>query len=137
MIGKDLLFVLVLLVTLILGLMCWRFDRRLARLRGENARLAAELAEARRLLEEPVTPPAPAAQPRPDAAAEFSLNLDQASMRMRLQASGKGGEIPEKYRLVGAMARRGLSAEDIAEVLKISPGETEQLLRLAQVSKKG
>ncbi|BCR06614.1 hypothetical protein DESUT3_36830 [Desulfuromonas versatilis] len=137
MVGKDLLFLLLLALSLVLGLLCWRFDRRLARARGENARLARELAEARRLLEAAAALPEPPAPAPVKGSEAFSLNLDQANLRLRLQASGKGGEIPEKYRLVGAMARRGLSAEDIAEVLKISPGETEQLLRLAQVSKKG
>lgn len=43
----------------------------------------------------------------------------------------------ERYRLVASMARRGLSAEDISEVLQMPFSETEQLLKLSRVSRAG
>jgi Flp pilus assembly protein TadB len=125
--AKDLIFVLVLLVAIGLALLCALLDRRLARQRQAHARLAEELAAARR------SPPVPAAAPAPSRA--FAADFEQASLRQRLQRSDGRGEVPEKYRLVAAMAERGLGAEDIAAVLQLPAPEVAALLRLSLVSR--
>lgn len=57
-------------------------------------------------------------------------------LRQRLQLGPQGSSgIVERYRLVGNMVRRGLTAEDISAILQLPLGETEQLLKLAQVGR--
>ena len=65
----------------------------------------------------------------------FTARLDEARLKSRLEASG--GQTPEKYRYVASMAARGMSPSEIAEVLKISPREAEQLVSLARVARNG
>lgn len=122
--AKDLIFVVVLLVALLLALVCVLLDRRLARQRQANARLAEALAA--------VHQAAPVAVP---ASRPFAADFEQASLRQRLQRSDGRGEVPEKYRLVAAMAERGLGAEDIAAVLQLPAPEVTALLRLSMVSR--
>ncbi|HKK00706.1 MAG TPA: hypothetical protein VJ955_00945 [Desulfuromonadales bacterium] len=74
-----------------------------------------------------------AAPPEPKV---FKASLDEARIKARLEVTG-GGQAPEKYRYVASMAARGMSPAEIAEVLKISPREADQLVRLAQVARKG
>jgi DNA-directed RNA polymerase specialized sigma24 family protein len=64
---------------------------------------------------------------------EFSTDLAQADLKQRLKGGEGPKNVPEKYRMVAAMARRGLGAADIAEILEISPGEADQLLKLVRV----
>lgn len=126
--AKDLIFVVVLLVAIALALVCVLLDRRLARQRQDNARLAEALAAARQA--------APAAAPvAVPASRPFAADFEQASLRQRLQRSDGRGEVPEKYRLVAAMAERGLGAEDIAAVLQLPAPEVTALLRLSMVSR--
>jgi hypothetical protein len=121
------------------GLLGWMAVRRLASLRRDNDRLGRELTLLRQQLdpdglneeEEPEELPTVAlSAERPP----FAAGLVEAGLRLRLQAGDPGGEIPEKYRLVVAMIRRGLAARDISDLLRISPAEVEQLMRLARVS---
>lgn len=129
---KDLIFVVVLLLAIALALVCVLLDRRLARQRQDNARLAEELAAARQ------APPAPAAVLTPvavKAPRAFAADFEQASLRQRLQRSDGSGAVPERYRLVAAMAERGLGAEDIAAVLQLPAPEVKALLRLSMVSR--
>lgn len=130
--AKDLIFVVVLLVAILLALLCVLLDRRLARQRQVNALLTEELAAAR------LAPPTPvAAAPAVAAMAPraFATDFEQASLRQRLQRSDGSGAVPEKYRLVAAMAERGLGAEDIAAVLQLPTPEVTALLRLSMVSR--
>lgn len=127
--AKDLIFVVVLLLAIALALLCVILDRRLARQRQENARLAEELAAARSAPAVPLTVVA-AASPR-----GFAVDFEQASLRQRLQRSDGSAAVPEKYRLVAAMAERGLRAEDIAAVLQLPAPEVSALLRLSMVSR--
>ena len=62
-----------------------------------------------------------------------------SKMRLRLQRGqpGSSSGIVERYRLVGNMVRRGLSADDISAILQLPQAETEELLKLAQVGRTG
>lgn len=128
--AKDLIFVVVLLVAIALALLCVLLDRRLARQRQANARLAQELAAVRKApaVQAPATPAVAPAR-------AFAADFEQASLRQRLQRSDGSGAVPEKYRLVAAMAERGLGAEDIAAVLQLPAAEVAALLRLSIVSR--
>lgn len=128
MLAKDLIFVVVLLVAVALALVCVLLDRRLARQRQDNARLAEELASARQAA--PAAAPVAVKAPR-----AFAVDFEQASLRQRLQRSDGSGAVPERYRLVAAMAERGLGAEDIAAVLQLPAPEVKALLRLSMVSR--
>lgn len=61
----------------------------------------------------------------------------KSELRLRLQRGHqrRSSGIVERYRLVGNMVRRGLSADDISAILQLPRGETEQLLKLSQVSR--
>jgi len=132
MAGKDLFFALMLLAALALAAGCWFLDRRLEQTKKK-------LAEQEQLLHEALARLS-LAESRPQAKtktghAEFEANLAQADLKQRLKGGdGPPKNVPEKYRLVAAMARRGLPAADIAEILEISPGEAEQLLKLVRVA---
>ncbi len=133
--GKDLLFTVVLLICLGFAGGCWILDRRLERLRSQFKSQTRKLNEALQRLrhfEDAAEAEVNTPQPAPFSAS-FDADLSQAQMCQRLKGGEGGGAIPEKYRLVVAMARRGLGAEDISQILDISVGETEQLLKLALV----
>ena len=73
----------------------------------------------------------------------FSDSLDHAAMvtkfqqpRLELQ-TGKLGEVPEKYKFFANLAARGMSTDEISEVLGISLAEAGQLATLAFISSKG
>jgi hypothetical protein len=77
-----------------------------------------------------------------DAAREqFSASLKTASLttglqRPRLENLAKiDKQPPEKYRILGKLAKQGLAAEEIAAILDISTMEAMQLLSLSQVAK--
>ncbi len=136
MFEKDLLFLTVVGLAVLLGLTCWFLDRRLGRLRQSYAAQKARLDDAQRrlkALEQKAAHPAPPPRPRSADRAAFAAQLDQAQIKTRLQG-GAPGEIPEKYKLAASMAKRGLSVADISDILKISPGETEQLIKLSRVA---
>ncbi|OHB24730.1 MAG: hypothetical protein A2X84_14460 [Desulfuromonadaceae bacterium GWC2_58_13] len=132
MAGKDVFFTLMLLAALALAAGCWLLDRRLEQAKkklAEREQLLHETLERLRLAEIKL-------QPKPKTGSvEFEANLAQADLKQRLKGGdGPSKNVPEKYRLVAAMARRGLPAADIAEILEISPGEAEQLLKLVRVA---
>jgi AraC-like DNA-binding protein len=131
MAGRDLYFALMLLAALGLALRCWVLERRLERRRrqlAEQDQLMQAVVERLRL-----------GEGRGEAKAAtgsdaFASDLVQADIKQRLKGGEPPKKIPERYRLVAAMARRGLAAADIAEILEIAPGEAEQLIKLAKVS---
>ena len=131
MAGRDLFFAFLLFVGLALALRCWLLERRLEQARKqleEQDQLLREVVERLRLV--PDRSPAQTAA-RPEA---FAVDLAQADLKQRLKGGDGPKPIPERYRLVAALARRGLVAADIAEILEIAPGEAEQLIKLARVS---
>ena len=65
-----------------------------------------------------------------------SLTTDLQARRLRLQA-GIDRQPPEKYRILGQLADRGLDATEIARTLAISPVEAAQLLSLMRVVDRG
>ena len=68
--------------------------------------------------------------------AGFATTLSDAALTTRLQQprmqlqSGLRGDAPEKYRFFNNLIGKGMNAEEIAEVLDISPAEAAQLVRL-------
>jgi hypothetical protein len=128
MLGRDLFFALVLLAAMVLAGGCWWFERRLEQAKQKLADLGAQLLAARERLDQAEI--RLAARSRSD---EFSADLAQADLKQRLKGGEGPKNVPEKYRMVAAMARRGLGAADIAEILEISPGEADQLLKLVRV----
>ncbi len=55
--------------------------------------------------------------------------------RLELQA-GKAGGVPEKYKFFSGLVTRGMSTDEISEVLGISPAEAGQLATLAFISRR-
>ncbi len=72
---------------------------------------------------------------------EFTRSLAGASVttrlqRPRLQIQGNNPpDPPVKYRYLANMVKNGMSAEDVAGILDISPAEADQLVTLAQMSR--
>lgn len=79
---------------------------------------------------------------RDSEAPAFADSLDHAAIvtkfqqpRLELQA-GKSGDVPEKYKFFANLAARGMSTDEISEVLGISLAEAGQLATLAFISSK-
>lgn len=82
-----------------------------------------------------LVPPSPqpsAPESEPD---KFSAALMGGEMNLRLAQETR--EPPEKYRYVTGLAEQGMSAEEIARVLHLAPGEVQQLLTLARLGRGG
>lgn len=128
MVGKDLFFVLVLLAAIALAGGCWFLERRLDQAKRKLAELGARLQQALEGLAQAESRLASRTR-----AEEFSADLLQADLKQRLKGGDVPKKVPEKYRMVAVMARRGLAADAIAEILEIAPDEAEQLLKLVRV----
>lgn len=72
-----------------------------------------------------------------------NASLEEAQIKKRLElgstestnhARSENGDPPiqEKYRHAATLANHGLDSYEIASILKISPGETEQLIKLVK-----
>jgi len=55
--------------------------------------------------------------------------------RLELQA-GKAGSVPEKYKFFASLVARGMSTDEISEILGISLAEAGQLATLSFISRK-
>ena len=68
----------------------------------------------------------------------FAANLDEAAIKTKLQQytaakqsnKDETSGIPERYRHVSTLANHGLDKDAISAILQIPKGETEQLLKL-------
>lgn len=69
----------------------------------------------------------------------FATSLEGAQVQERLAQAGttncrndvaSPSHLPEKYRHVTTLASRGINSDEIAAILKISPHETEQMIKL-------
>lgn len=69
----------------------------------------------------------------------FSADLSRAELATRFQyprlqqQGGDEASVPERYRYVQRLSDSGMSAEQVAELLGISPHEARQLVRLARL----
>ena len=129
--GRDLFFAFLLFAGLGLALRCWILEKRLEQGRKqleEQDQLLREVVERLRLMPDRIP------GKEPSRSEVFAADLAQADLKQRLKGGDGPKPIPERYRLVAALARRGLVAADIAEILEIAPGEAEQLIKLARVS---
>ncbi|BDD87352.1 hypothetical protein [Desulfofustis limnaeus] len=76
---------------------------------------------------------------RAEQDAAFAADLSRAELATRFQhprlQQQDGGEaaVPERYRYVQRLSDSGMSAEQVAELLAISPHEAQQLVRLARL----
>lgn len=64
--------------------------------------------------------------------AQIQARLAQAGATSRGNGAGPPPPLPEKYRHVTMLADRGINSDEIAAILKISPHETEQMIKLFQ-----
>ena len=146
--SKEFVFLLLLLSGFfaVVGLagLCIRYRLQMRNLRRRLALTETRLHDYRQRLE--VLRGRPAAGPDggdggnqggwPGTAVPAGGEAPHADLRLRLQRGQQGSSsIVERYRLVGNMVQRGLSAEDISAILQLPKGETEQLLKLAQVGR--
>lgn len=80
-------------------------------------------------------PSAPAA-PGTAVNLPFSQQLQQVEQQVERPVPASRST-PEKYRYVAALAAQGMTAEQIAQALRISPAEAEQTIQLARLSEPG
>lgn len=112
---------------------CKRLRLTEARLAGYRSRLVAMRG---RLAGDRCAPGAAAVQVGSRLVGSEGEAFPPSELRLRLQrGQSNSSGIVERYRLVGNMARRGLSADDISAILQLPQGETEELLKLAQVGR--
>ena len=136
--NKDLLFLLIVLTAMSLAVVCFLLERRLRLARQEKSRLHLDLVACQgRLagLERQIAASRQQGPARSASGAPFAERLQQVDLRRHQQGGVRSERLVERYRLVGAMARRGLPAEEICGLLHIPRSETEQLLKLAQVGR--
>lgn len=126
LIAASALWLLTCVVLLVLLVRLRRLDRQHGALRQQQEDVLARLA----LLENGATAQGP------QAGGIGDKEQLRAQLRARLDLSAAGSSLPEKYRYLASMAGHGMKAEDIADVLDISPREAEQLVRLAQVGRR-
>ena len=140
---KDTIFLLVLITAGLLSFLCFWLEGRMRKAVLRQRETEEEQAEYRRRLvslERELASgrkPAVATRTEREEAREsaFSGSLRQARLRMRLQQRRPSSAgVIERYRLVGGMARRGLSAEDISAIMQLHGSEAEQLLKLSRVA---
>ena len=76
---------------------------------------------------------------------EFQNTIDNAELTTKLQstrlkaahANGSGNSsfhVPEKYSYIRSLSERGMTSDEIAAVLSISPQEASQLVTLTMIS---
>ncbi|BCA79130.1 hypothetical protein [Desulfuromonas sp. AOP6] len=120
------LWLLTCMVLLLLLVRLRRLDRQNGALRQhlDDALARLDLLESR------------ASAHQPQAGAIPDKEQLRAQLKARLDMSAVGSSLPEKYRYLASMAGHGMKAEEIADVLDISPREAEQLVRLAQVARR-
>ena len=70
-----------------------------------------------------------------DSLEDAAINTGFQQPRLKLQA-GKSGSVPEKYKFFAGLVARGMSTDEISEVLGISPAEAGQLATLAFISRR-
>lgn len=96
------------------------------------AALNLELDEARQHQAESASPPRPdaknAERPKTGQAAEQNMPGPFKNQN--------NAEAPERYSYVASLLDHGMDAGEIADILKISPTETEQLIKLSKVARK-
>ncbi len=67
-------------------------------------------------------------------APDFSGSLRQATLKQRLQSGPDWRQPPERYRYAAALAKQGMDARGIAEVLRFPLEEAQQLIALKRAA---
>ncbi len=70
-----------------------------------------------------------------DSLKDAAITTGFQQPRLELQA-GKAGGVPEKYKFFSGLVARGMSTDEISEILGISPAEAGQLATLAFISRR-
>jgi hypothetical protein len=107
--------------------------RRFTRQRRVLAAVSRDLDRALRCLNDAETP---------EGGLDFAASLEEAAIKTKLQdyAAAKqahradAGTVPERYRHVSTLVNHGLDKDAISAILQIPRGETEQLLKLSNLS---
>lgn len=134
---RDLMFLSVLVLAALLGALCLRLNAKLETLRRENLDLMRTLSSKKA---SSTAAQAPVSAPVQDFSGGFEADLQQARMKSRLKGNEDVGEVPDKYRLLASLANRGVSGDDLDEalkILKISPAEADQLIKLSRLAQGG
>ncbi len=142
--AKDWALLVVAMMALTTTALWVRTTVRLARIQTEppraRERLSPGLSDAPGRQQKPASPKVAADAPGTGFGKgsvqldQFAATLEQADIRHRLRQGSASGPVPERYRFASTLAQRGLSAGEIAQILKIPTGETEQLLKLARMT---
>ena len=128
-------WIIIILVPLSVGsvIKTWLVNR-------ENALLTARLTKTERYLKQ-LESDWEALKNEQDRVKHFQNSLDEAELATRMQQprmhaieGGSQGNTPEKYRYIRSLHEKGMSAEEIASILKISSLEAEQLVSLAKIA---
>ena len=114
--------------------------RKAVVLKKENAHLSRQLAEASNALES-TRAELLSLQDKQQKTDEFETSLAEAELakkfrpaRTTIQNPDTNHNTPEKYGFVHSLAQKGLSSDEIASVLTISPHEARQLVTLAKIA---
>lgn len=114
--------------------------RKAVVLKKENAHLSRQLAETSSALDSTRTELS-SLQDKLQKTEEFETSLAEAELAKKLRAPRTtiqnpetNHNTPEKYGFVHSLAQKGLSSDEIASVLTISPHEARQLVTLAKIA---
>lgn len=139
MTSKDLLFLLLLGVSVGLIVYCYYLSRRLEEFRSVSAEKQQQLKNAFFELRKQKGAGSAKTSARLKGGASgnketrFTESLGFAQMQRRLKGGEADGGVPEKYRLLSALAGHGLNTAEISDILQLSRREAEQLVSLCQV----
>ncbi|HMB31715.1 MAG TPA: hypothetical protein VKN82_07815 [Desulfohalobiaceae bacterium] len=65
---------------------------------------------------------------------DFESSLEQAGITNRIKVFDAGFSSPQRYKYVNSLVEQGLTSLQIAEILKVSSQEADQLVRLSQIA---
>jgi biopolymer transport protein ExbB/TolQ len=126
----DVVAALLAFMVLCMGLILRRLNKRLLRveerLNESERQLNHALQRINRLEDHQMS-----AHPAPELPRASAQPEDLVS---RLQSAPSSGGAPNRYRHVAALARQGMDAEQIAEILHISVAEASQLMSLSRLA---
>ena len=99
-------------------------------------RVNKEMGALRRILEDSLTEPSPPADPASsqEPCFDFRQAVSDVETKKLLHEGIAGYQLPEKYGYAPSLVTRGMSPQEIAEVLQLSLEEVEQSAELARIA---
>jgi DNA-binding NarL/FixJ family response regulator len=126
----DVVAALLSFMVLCMGLILRRLNKRLQRaqerLDESERQLNHALQRINRLEDHQMRAHTPQEMPR--------ASMPQEDLVSRLQSAPRSGDAPNRYRHVASLAKQGMDAEQIAEILHISVAEASQLMSLSRLA---